>query len=356
MRKPILSLLFAILSFYGGAQLSISSQLPPSGLLQKDGLWNVMLINNGTTTVEGTLLVSLQDALTGQVLLSGGGRAVTIPKGVKMLSVRDVQPVQYTYTGIAGGGSALPAGNYTVCYSLHDRKDDYQPLLATECVRLSVTPLSPVLLNYPLDKDTLPIAPSQFSWLPPAPLEMFSGITYDMAVAEVLPGQSPTQALLYNTPVYARGSIPSTYEPYPSSYSRLTIGKTYAWQVTARSGLTYSQPTEVWSFTISGESSATAIGSKSYIELKGSGEETGITHLSGTAIHLKYYSFDKEGVATIRLLSGSGEQKSEYKQNLVYGNNFFSLPLPRGLTKGVIYKIELIDAQKRSIGAHFSLQ
>jgi len=235
------------------AQVTISVQLPPAGLITKDQLWNVVLANNNKDMIEISLLLDLQDAVTGQSMLSAASGSLLLSKGVKVISSTDLQPIQYNYSSSDFMGSYLPMGSYIACYRASRITEKGQEPLADECLRLNISPLSPPLLNTPLDKSVSETTYPQFSWMPPTPLQLFSNLSYDLLLTEVLEGQSPTEAILYNNPVYTSNNVKNTFESYPSFDAKLDTGKVYAWQITARNGLSYAAQTEVWTFSLAGQ-------------------------------------------------------------------------------------------------------
>ena len=181
----------AVIPLLVEGQVTVSVQLPPAGMIQKDQLWNLVLVNNGNETLEISVSLNLQDAVTGQTVLSAGSRSFTIGKGVKMLNPLDVQPVQYNYLAAEFTSNYIPLGSYVACYRILKNIVEGAKPIADECVRLNINPLSPPLLNTPFDKSVVQTVYPQFSWLPPSPAEMFSNLNYDIAVTEVLQGQSP---------------------------------------------------------------------------------------------------------------------------------------------------------------------
>lgn len=353
MVKKLISLL-ALSPLLVQAQITISVQLPSSGMIQKDQLWNLVLANSGNTTMEVSVLLNLQEAATGQSVLSAGTRTILLPKGTKMLSASDVQPVQYNYNA-TGLSNYLPLGSYIACYSVARRTGERMESLGDECVRITINPLSPPLLNTPADKSVLRTALPQLSWTPPSPLDMFDNLSYDISIAEVMEGQSPADAILYNTPVYVKSHSKQTFENYPSSYSKLQEGKTYAWLVTARNGENYAVATEVWTFSIAEDSLTTQTENASYILLKDKNEQAGVGYLSSGVLQVKYYSFDAEHETAVRFLRADGKLMGEKKQKIIYGDNFLRFKLGNSYRKGEVYFIEIKDRQNHTYTAAFSI-
>lgn len=356
MIKNFISILLINIPLSLLAQVNISIQLPPAGMIQKDQLWNLVLVNNSNASIEITVLLDLKYVVTGQTVLSGSSRKVTLIKGAKMLSVQDVQPVQYNY-GLSGlNSSFLPLGAYIACYTLKKSTLDAIETIASECVNLNINPLSPPLLNTPADKSILQTSYPQFSWTPPAPLQMFDDLNYEITVAEVKGEQSPADAIRYNTPVYSKTNSKQPFENYPSTYSKLDTGKTYAWQVTARNGLNYSSTTEVWTFSFLKDSAKVQNTSSSYILLKGNADEAGVNYIEGNHLLIKYYSFDKEHETKVRFVNTEGRIIKQQKQKIIYGDNFIGFDLKREFQQGQVYRVEITDQKNQIHKAGFIIK
>jgi len=337
-------------------QVTVSVQLPPAGMIQKDQLWNLVLVNNGNETLEISVSLNLQDAVTGQTVLSAGSRSFALGKGVKMLSSLDVQPVQYNYLAAEFTSNYIPLGSYIACYRILKNMGEVAKPIADECVRVNISPLSPPLLNTPPDKSVVSTAYPQFSWLPPSPAEMFSNLNYDIAVTEVLQGQSPAEAIVNNAPAYTNGNIKNPFENYPSSFSSLQAGKLYAWQVTARNGLNYSAQTEVWTFTLGPADSAnTTTASTAYISLNDDGSG-GVNFINDKNLFIKYYSFFKEHETSVKILSPNGKPMQEIKQKIIYGDNFLLFRLNRSIGEGKVYTLEITDPRQIKHRVQFSIK
>lgn len=356
MMKKIIIIATAVLPLFLKAQVTVSVQLPPGGMIQKDQLWNLVVMNNTNEMLDVIVSLNLQDAVTGQVVLSAGTRNFIVGKGVKVLNYRDIQPVQYNYLAAELSGNYIPLGSYVACYRAFKREKLNDPL-ADECVRVNINPLSPPLLNAPADKSVLQTNYPQFSWVPPAPAEMFSNLNYDISVVEVLEGQSPAEAIVNNVPVYINGNIKNPFENFPSSYVALEQGKNYAWQVTARNGFNYSAQTEVWTFTLqSPDSAKTPVSGSAYILLKNNPGNAGVNLINDKNLFIKYYSFDKEHETTVKILSADGKLMQELKQKIMYGDNFLLFKLNRFFEAGKVYLLEIADGQDNRYTVQFSIK
>lgn len=338
------------------AQVTISVQLPPGGMIQKDQLWNLVTMNNGAASLDAVLLLSLQDATNGQTVLTASTRAITLPLGVKMIRAQDLQPVQYNYSGVGFEGLYVPLGSYTACYTIARTTAESQEPVATECVRINITPLSPPLLNMPTDKSVVETPYPQFSWTPPAPLDMFNDLSYDLSLVELLEGQSPMAAITNNTPLYSRSFLKSPYENYSSSYAGLEKNKTYAWQVTARNGMNYSAVTEVWTFNLAGDSLSTTVGNGVYLEMSSSRQRQGHGLIKDGVLYLKYHSFEKEHEGTLRFVEANGKVIQSLTRKVLYGDNFFRIKLDKKFQPNQLYRVEFTDQQQTVYRSTFSIQ
>ncbi len=344
MKKKIFGLLLLASCLTAGAQVTINVQLPPSGLVQKDQLWNVVAVNNTSGTIEVIMTLSLQENATGRTVLSASSGKVVLPRGMKALTPSDVQPVQYSYVSTGTTSGYLPIGNYTACYRLNRVAGDAIEAIADECVQLRISPLSPPLLNTPADRSEIATLNPQFSWIPPTPSEMFSDLNYRINLAEVMPGQTPAQALLSNVPVYTAQHVSSVFESYPASYTRLAPGKQYAWQVQAYNGNDFVATTEVWTFKIKSDSTAPPVpSSEAYIQLPAPGEGGGVHEIEENELLVTCYSFDKAYDAPAQFIDDSGHPVQEWQQHIIYGDNYFRFRLGSSFRKGKLYNLVITD-------------
>ncbi len=250
MLKKLFAIALFALPIIGHAQVTLNAQLPQAGFVQKEQLWNLILVNNNADVLDLSIQMNLQDAITGQVVLTATTGNLLLSKGVKMIKSGDIQPISYDYTAPDLSRNYLPMGAYVACYQIINNIGRKETPLAEECIRINIDPLSPPMLNSPSDKSDIESPYPQFTWMPPTPFDMFSSLSYDLLVTEVLQGQSAIEAIQYNTPLYSKGSINQPYESYATSFNKLDTGKLYAWQVVAKNGINYAAKTEVWTFKV----------------------------------------------------------------------------------------------------------
>ena len=336
------------------AQVTVSVQMPPGGMVQKEQLWNLIIVNN-KDLVDAFIRLSLQDVQTGQVILSANSGSILLDKGVKVVTSAAVQPVLYNYNTAGLTSSFLPMGSYIACYQLYYLLGDAEQPLSNECMRFDISPLSPPLLTTPADKSVVQTTYPLFTWMPPTPVNMFSDLSYDILIAEKLAGQSPAEAIEHNTPLYSKSHLTQPLENYSSAFAKLDTGKTYAWQVVAKNNYSYAAKTEAWTFTIESMKSNLPVTNSSYILLNSVVDNEGIYHLKEKDLNIKYYCIDKANTAVIRLLSADGKTMQEISQPVLYGDNFFNIKLKQGFNKGQLYTIELITIDGSKHSALFSI-
>lgn len=333
-------------------QLGLNVQLPAGGLVPKDQMWNLILINSGDLH-SVSIRLSLRDEISGQVLLSANSSQISIEKGVKSVTYRDIQPIDYYYNSPEFEKSYLPMGTYIACYQLYENLPGHQLPLVEECTRINISPLSPPILNSPANNSELENSYPFFTWMPPSPFDMFSNLSYDFIITEILPGQSAIEAIQYNTPIYSRNGIINPNESYSSSYARLDTGKTYAWQVIARNGTNYTAKTEVWTFSLKQEKKKENPIYNNYILLddKVQGNYVVVTD----SILIKFYSYHAGYDTQVKLIAADGKEMKSYKVHVVPGDNYWAFNLKSGLRSKERFILVLTDAENKSHKLNFSI-
>src|SRR5947207_1988822 len=87
------------------AQVQIQSFLPTAGLVQKNQLWNLMLINSTAQQFNGRLELVLRDRQTGTELLTATTTNFSLPVGSLQVNINLLNPIQYNYTGMQPDGT-----------------------------------------------------------------------------------------------------------------------------------------------------------------------------------------------------------------------------------------------------------
>jgi hypothetical protein len=352
MLKKLFAVCLGFLPLLGKAQVTLNAQLPPAGFVQKDQLWNLIVVNNNADILDISIQLNLQDGATGQVVLTANTGNIVAGKGVKNITVRDVQPVLYNYAAPDFSKKYLPMGSYVACYQLINNANR-KTLMAEECIRINIDPLSPPMLNSPSDKSEIQSLYPQFTWMPPTPFDMFTSLSYDLLVTEVLEGQSATEAIQYNTPIYTKDNINQPYESYASSFTKLDTGKIYAWQVIAKNGLNYAAKTEVWTFKIKSNNLLKPAVNDTYILLDD--KAIGTYLVKSDVLHVKYYSFNAAYQAQLTYSDEQGNMIKQVTQKIIQGDNYFDLSLATGFQQNKVYKLSITDSENKMHTLTFSI-
>ncbi len=237
------------------AQLVVTPQLPQSGIIQKNQLWNLLVTNTSPNGMNVTITMQITSVATGEEILTASTGSIALSPGNNMLNSTLLMPIQYNMMGSSysidpGLNDFLPAGNFTVCYIFNPDKPAPAPL-AQVCNEIDVQPLAPVQLTSPeddavIDSNTV----SRFTWIPPAPQNLFTNLSYDFYLVAVDSGQTPSEAIQNNIPLLYQPDVTYNFLMYPASAPGLQTGIKYAWQVIAKNNESSVSKSEAWSFTL----------------------------------------------------------------------------------------------------------
>lgn len=347
-RSLSLYLVLSMLALRAVAQVSMTVQLPPAGVLQKAQLWNIVLVSASNNPENVRITLRLMDAQTNQPVLTGITRIITLNKGAKQLRAADVMPVQYEYLNATIDRSVnglLSAGNYIACYSLMVIADKMGNQPGEDCIPFVIEPVSPPLLNTPANKSVLESRLPQFTWLPPAPVNLFTDLNYEMVLTELHPGQSPEEAIQQNIPVYRAPRLKNMFVNYPAGAVALDTAKQYAWTVTARNGSLYAAQTEVWTFRVKGVQNTARITNGAYVQLK--------KELDGLVINCNYlrcfYNNETpDSTVKYELIALENDNRVARSGSLAIkrGDNRLDVPLNKiGLSNGKSYLFRLRNSR-----------
>lgn len=329
------------------AQVTINAQLPPGGMIQKEQLWNLTLISNQTDALNIIIKFTLQDAFTNQEVMSATTGAMILSQGIKILTNEAAQPVFYNYDAPEFTGSFLPVGSYIACYQVFQQHGEDELPLANQCIQFSIDPLSPPLLNLPDNNSKVETPYPVFVWMPPAPIDMFSNLTYDILVTVVEDGQAPSEAIEYNTPLYSNSGLTQPNDNYPASFTKLDTGKVYAWQVIARNGFSYAGKTEVWTFMVTAPTvPVNAPSTTGYVLMEDGLRDT--YFISGKQLNLKYNSQDNTHLGAINFYDGTGTLIQTVNKNILQGDNYFDFDLSASFQTNTTYTVSITTINGRS--------
>ena len=354
-KKRLLFLILVLKAVCMQAQISMTLQVPPAGVLVKNQLWNMVLVNPGNSILNVRIGLVLLDEKTNQPVLTASTAPVTLPKGAKQLQARDFSPITYTYNGAAYQGDRdpngmLPIGTYQACYTVINVFKDVP--MAENCIQLNVDPLSPPLLNTPADEANIYTPYPQFTWLPPTPITIFNDLSYAMVLVEVLPGQGKADAIQMNIPVYSGGFITDLFLNYPSSYRSLDTGRLYAWRVVSLNNGTPAAMTDIWTFRVVTPPKPVLPGPKNtFVELaRGLGPSVSS---SGETLMVTYDNSPADTTVSYTITCVDDPRNPTLQRgqlSLSRGANFLSIPLQKsaGWSTRKVYLFQFTNSRKEN--------
>jgi len=271
MKRSLISFLMLFAAGQAMAQVTMTAQVPPEGVLMKAQLWNIALVSVSDAPVNVKIMMRLTDSKTNQPVLTGVTRNISISKGARQLQVSDVSPIEYEYlTAVADRtpNGLLPVGTYQACYSVFVQGGHNGDLISEDCIPFAVAPVGPPLLNTPADQSVIESYNPQFTWLPPSPVSAFGNLNYELLLTEVRNGQSAAEAVQQNMPVYRLPSTRNLFANYPASALSLDTGKQYAWTIIAKNGNAFAAQTDVWTFRLKSNLVKKEATENTYVQLK----------------------------------------------------------------------------------------
>jgi hypothetical protein len=353
-----------LLSILTHAQVSMTLQVPPFGVLIKTQLWNMLLINTSSRSATVRMSVVLTDQKTGLPALTGTTLPFVLDKGAKQVQAKDLGPIDYTYNGAGlladhDPNGMLPLGNYQACYTVTSSALGVKNVVALEnCISLAVDPLSPPLLNTPADEGSIYTSSPQFTWLPPTPPGIFGDLSYDLVLVEVLPGQGKADAIQQNVPVYAGGLIRNLYLNYATSYTSLDTGKLYAWRIVAMNNGSPAAMSDIWTFRVTtGPLPTLHITHSPYLTLKRELDPSVATGSATMRFNYDNVPADTSVRYTITSLSDPGNPVVQQGQlTLVRGENLLEITLSKtaGYDRKKIYLFRLVNGRNESWNLKFT--
>lgn len=336
----------------GKSQVYIQTTLPTTGLVQINQLWNLVLINSSTGSIDAKLNLVLRDRVNGIELLTATSGRFTLSKGTMPVNISTLNPIQYNYLAVDVSDIAnglLPAGAYTACYSITRVMGEKQEFINEECVHFDIEPLSPPMLVYPQDSSELEAIPTQFTWTPPVPTLMLKRLQYEVLIAEVKPDQKAEEALQDNVSFYSTSGLTNNLLMYPASLPAFEKEKWYGWQVVARDGRTYAGKSEAWVFKVKKESRVELIiRGTPFVRMKQDNPELGIA--PNGVLKLAYFNRTADSTARIILYDISeSEEKGRFSSVIVpvvAGENQLQISLKRivALSEDKIYRAEIVSS------------
>ena len=226
MKKILIAILAAFIYTTTAAQLTsnlIVNAQPPAQLSEWGNKREILvLIVSAPGAIAGPFKIKTEIKLLDGTVIASADLARTpvfTPNstGTTILIANDVMPLEFmVFTGkyktsLQRTGK-LPADNYTICVQ-PVQPTDYRPMGEMQCKNFYLATTQLPILMKPYNEEVLDAKKAQtaitFRWTPVIPRQT-SPVTYRIQVFEVLPTQSPVQALRSNQPVLDKEILAAT--------------------------------------------------------------------------------------------------------------------------------------------------
>lgn len=247
MNKKVFLLIVSILSF---APFRIHSQTFSSTLTMVPypspyvSDWETNPSALGALTIFNNTGRALQIRIRAVISLQGRGeifRSVTNPidipstpvvilNNTQLISIANASFSDKNYESKMRQTGRLLEGYYTACLTIENLSGVV--LASNVCSNFTILyPSAPQLL-FPVNNDSIDVNINYptFQWVPVIVPPNYQ-IRYTIRIVEVLQGQTPSQAINANVPVYENNQLITNLFTYPIDGFPLENGKKYAWQI-----------------------------------------------------------------------------------------------------------------------------
>lgn len=238
-----------------------------------NGLLMAQISNAGGVNYDGRMKITVRDERNKVVVILQSDRFVVrpgnnfLPAGI--FSQGNIRfGNSYAVATLSQTGK-LPEGEFEYCYefsTLEKPSGSNDDKIFENCFNAFIQPFTSLGLIYPSDEDSICSQRPDFTWQPLIPSN--AATRYRLLVTEKKEKQSLQEAVANNLPVFNQDDIAGFNLFYPPQLSPLTMGKTYAWQVTAYSQGTMLTKSETWEFTVGCQKERVDSLKDSYRELK----------------------------------------------------------------------------------------
>jgi hypothetical protein len=333
------------------SQLVLIPEIQTGGVILKQQVWSLVLNNLSPRSRKVVLYINITDRLNARPMLEASSNVIVLNTGVKKIMYNDLAPVNYSIASVGFGmdrqlNQPIPVGEYIVCYKLIDI-DDKNIVLANECVKIAAEPLSPPQLVLPENQSVLTEPRPVLTWTPPAPIYMFSDLSYDIIVSPIYDKQSPAEAIQRNLPVMTTRATTNSIL-YPPSYTNLIPGKTYAWQVVAKEGERFGGKSEAWTFTVMPDSVVRIVSAAPFIKLEKDRAST--TVLQQGVLKMEYFNSTGDSMVKVEVYrvsepNGKRRQALSFQLKVGPGQNFLEHRIQNRmrLDENSIYEVKLYN-------------
>lgn len=271
LRRLVLGALLATLLAGVASAQSITTTLdiPSEERLRMADLWNLTVVNQGTAAAALELIATVRDQAgkvalraraVGPVLRAGEARRMRL-RDLRALTITDVSSAMRS--ALARTGS-LPDGEWTICVEAIASGGGS----STDCRDVRIGSALPPVLLAPYDNAEVTDRQVAWSWFMQPRTTSGREIRCNLVVVEVLPGQTPEEALRVNPVLIRKKDLKSAAWQADPAIRPFRSGGRYAWRIQAVTGDSAQVcASEIWSFTYrdpSEESSSPTGSDRSY--------------------------------------------------------------------------------------------
>jgi hypothetical protein len=216
---------------------------PSLGQYGIEQLWKVAIVNSDSQTYKVWLEGKIEREKGGEVFWAQSDTFMLKP-GTITVRYKDMRVL---HSRVAPGYSRINEPNEALSEGIYRFTIWLMPFGVKDTVHIFVQPPGPPRLLSPKDGDTIIIPQPIFSWARSQP-SLTEQLKYEIKIVEIFSGQSILQAIQTNPVWFQRRNIKTTNLSYPNKAKAFSIGKKYAWQVTAVSSGKVVGASEVRSF------------------------------------------------------------------------------------------------------------
>ncbi|MBL4656716.1 MAG: hypothetical protein JKX73_01860, partial [Flavobacteriales bacterium] len=224
-----------------GFDIAVSMEVPMPNELNWDEIWNVTIESKiAGATMPTTVDLSVQMNLKGIIYEATTDKFI-VPLGTTYLNSSiaktknaSVQIEDPVHTAFYREYNSMVDGTYQMCVTLNL----YNPLgdilyTTTDCIFHDVSHAGIIILNTPINGDTVESELLQFNWTHVTERVPLLDPYYVLDLVDVIDGQTPTTAIAMNPKRITAEQIEEPYLDYPQIERPLDTGKVYAWRVIA---------------------------------------------------------------------------------------------------------------------------
>src|SRR4030095_6412856 len=250
----VLRILYIFLFFTGisSSQVQVFLQQPPPNQFHIEDMWRLTLLNTTSSSYSVYMIGKATETTLGDVL-TATTKPFTLPPGLKTIVSSELGGVDVDYQNekikeIIKNAGTIPSGNYTICVTVYSFPDNTQ--LGIKCtIPQDVVNMTIPVLVAPINKSTVSEEFPVFTWMPPSPVKASQNIAYTLKIVEILPRQTPLDALLSNPPWYEKSNLTGAISVYPVTSRNFTEKTRYAWKIKAYLHGVFINESEVFEFT-----------------------------------------------------------------------------------------------------------